>query len=425
MKSSVSKERGNSSMSRKLARAVIDTFRDSHAAVHSMRLAGFRYDSWTAIYEWLDASGLALYFLARVRRLGIESAVPIVVIRRLELNATDNGQKTAHMFKEFMAINREFTNAGLSYANLKGFTLTPEACEDIALRSQLDLDFLVSTRDVQQCQMILSESDYSLTGRGENVLEFKAGTISVPVVRDLYKLKPQRSVEVHFAPGNETDEATGAGIFDRLRSRSWDGLSLPILSDLDTFIGHASHLFKHLKGEWTRASWILEYVNFINYHRENDVFWLQVHNFLNGHPDSKLSVGIATLVADRSFGLPFIPKPLAIATIELSSPIKLWVELYTDDILLAKFPGTKLYLLLLRAISAESGKLSVESIRKLFPLRRPAKIIAASEARSWKSRLKGYWAEVSYCGFRLRFHLKHGLLLLIEEPRWRRSIAAL
>ena len=412
-------------MSRKLARAVIATFRDSHAAVHSMRLARFRYDSWTAIYEWLDASGLALYFLARIRRLGIESALPIDVIKRLELNATDNRQKTAQMFKEFMVINREFTNAKLSYANLKGFTLTPVSCEDIALRSQLDLDFLMSTKDIQQCQMILSEFDYSLTGEGTHVLEFKAGTIKLPVVRDLYKLKPQRSVEVHFVLGNESDETTGGGIFGRLRSRSWDGLSLPVLSDLDTFIAHASHLFKHLKGEWTRASWILEYINFINYHRDNDVFWLQVDDFLTGHPDSKLSVGIATLVADRSFGLAFMPKPLVRATIELSSPIKLWVELYTDDILLARFPGTKLYLLLLRAISADSGKLSGESIRKLLPLRRPAKIIAASEGRSWRSRLKRYWAEVSYCCFRLRFHLKHGLLLLIEEPRWRRSIATL
>lgn len=412
-------------MSRKLARAVIATFRDSHAAVHSSRLARFRYDSWTAIYDWLDASGLALYFLARIRRLGIESAIPIDVIKRLELNTSDNRQKTAHMFEEFMAINRGFTDAGLSYANLKGFTLAPEACEDIALRSQLDLDFLVSAKDLQQCQMILSKFDYTLTGEGTNVLEFKAGTINLPAIRDLYRLKPQRSVEVHSVPANESDEATGAGIFDRLRSRSWDGLSLPILSDLDTFIGHASHLFKHLKSEWTRASWILEYVNFINYHRNNDNLWRQVHDFLTGHPDRKLSVGIATLVAERSFGLASMPKPLAMSIIELSSPIKLWAELYTDDVLLARFPGTKLYLLLLRAISADNGSCSSGSISKLLPLRRPAKVIATSGGQNWGSRLLQYCTEVNYWVFRLRFHLKHGLLVLLEEPRWRRSVNAL
>jgi len=409
-------------MDLQLAEAVIATFREAEADSHFNRLSGFRYRSWVGIYGWLDASGLALYFLARLKALEIEPAVPARVLQRLEGNAVDNTEKTARMFDEFVTLNRELKAAEVSYANLKGFTLVPDACADIALRCQFDLDFLVDVKDIHRCESILTKRGYSLAGTGINVKEFKAGSERLPSVRDLYKAKSQRSVEVHFVNHNEADGRRQYGKLSRLRSTIWKDLDLPALSDLDKFIEHALHLFKHLKSEWTRASWILEYVNFVSFYRENRTFWIEVQNCLTSDPEAKFAVGVVTLIAEQSFGIAFVPEILRWAVIELPVRVRLWVERYGNRVLLAKFPGTKLYLLLLRALSNDDAK---PFRKKAFPFHRPAKISIEHGNRSLKLQLHQFRSQASYFLFRLRFHLQQSLLYKIEETRWKRGIASL
>lgn len=413
-------------MNRQLAEAVIATFREDPAEIHYDRLATFDYSVWSGLYSWLDASGLAIYFLNRIYFLQLTAAIPDRVLRRLEDNAADNRDRSVSMLEEFVRINIDFQAAGLSYVNFKGFTLAPDACSDTALRCQLDLDFIVAHKDVQCCEKILERQGYVRTGAKEHVREFKGGNGQPPSIQNLYKASQQKSVEIHIADSFEQDKTHHwSDGLSRYQSQSWRGLEFPVLSDCDKFISMAFHLFKHLKGEWTRASWVLEYANFISFHRDNNVLWTKVHKHLSNNLEAKIAVGVATLFADRTFGISSLPETLASVVMELPRLSRLWVERYGNRVLFSSFPGTKLYLLLQTALSIDKGTQSPEIRSKLLPLHRPPKVSVDLDDQSHGFRIKQAKAEMYYMFFRLKFHTAQSLIYLLEALRWKKSVASL
>ena len=412
-------------MNYQLAEAVIATFRKECPSGHYEALSKFNCRAWQGTYRWLDASGLALYLLDRLKVLGIQAAIPEPVLLRLQENAEDNQTKAKELFEEFMVINREFRQAGLRYANLKGFTLAPDAFREAGQRLQLDLDFLVDRSHVSRCQKTLEQQGYLLTGEGSNVKEFKAGDGRLPILKDLYKPKLQRCVEIHFDDVKEPDERARQD--DRLgRSgvRRWEDLELPILADGDRFIALAHHVFKHLKSEWTRASWLLEYANFVNFNEENDALWAEVRRCASESEETKLAIGVATRVSEQIFSIRRMPDTLAWTIQQLPQTVSLWLDRYGKRVVFATFPGTKIYLLLHQAI-VRDGIMGSREAKRPFPLHRPARITVRNQNTSLLADLPKELEECRFFLFRLYFHLAQGCCYMIEATRWRREVAHL
>src|ERR1700761_5703353 len=168
---------------RKVVEAVVATFRDS-AESSSRRLSSFKLGDWQQSYHWLDASGMALYFLDRIESLHIETALPPAALLRLRQNLADNRARSAALFTEFVSLNETFQAAGLQYANLKGFTLSPDSCSSPEYRCQFDLDFLVDGAHLNIYRAILSKVGYELAASTPDVWEFKAGSSALASIED-------------------------------------------------------------------------------------------------------------------------------------------------------------------------------------------------------------------------------------------------
>jgi hypothetical protein len=167
----------------KVVEAVVAAFRDS-AECSRERLSAISQRDWGRSYYWLDASGLALYFLNQLETLAIEDAIPSATFDRLQQNFAENRVRSAAMFAEFASINQALHAAGVDYATLKGFTLSPESCPHPSLRRQLDFDFLVDGSQLELCRKILAESGYVLTAATRTTWEFKAGATELGSMKD-------------------------------------------------------------------------------------------------------------------------------------------------------------------------------------------------------------------------------------------------
>jgi hypothetical protein len=408
-----------------LKEAVVASFCKPAAEV-AEGLAEFSLSDWQRVLFWLDASGLALYLLDRLRSLGLQHCLPQPVLARLCQNLHDNQERTAALFSEAVAVSSALRQKHIPCALLKGITLSPESVPDSTLRCQLDLDILVAEKDAIAAQQVVMDLGYRLHAVSGNTLEFKAGMSGDPDIGNLYKLRPQRSLELHLLSGaakswghTQQDQLT------RARPRSIRGTMLPSLSPADLFLQQALHLFKHLCSEHTRASWVLEFWRHVLARRVDIAFWREVESLAANEEQASVAIGAATLLATNVFG-EFAPEELSRWTMNRLSPaVRLWIETYGRRTLLADFPGSKLYLLLRSHLRSDSDAAQASLRRLVFPTRLPARITQGEAGERLVSRLKRAQIEVRFLLFRLRFHVVEGVRYAIESSRWQRRLAGM
>jgi Uncharacterised nucleotidyltransferase len=383
-----------------------------------LRLCLLTPAEWQRALQWLDVSGLALYFLDRVDRENLSSLLPEPVIARLRQNLADNTVRTAALIADWTSIQRSFQNAGLSFATLKGFSLGPPSVPRLELRSQVDLDFLVAEASAHEARRILEARGLHLRAISGRSWEFAAHDAVHMSLRDLYRATPHRFVELHVESA-----ASPAPLLQRVEMRRLHGLCVPVLDPVDLFLGQGLHIFKHLSGEFTRVAHILEFRRHVMARSADSAFWLRLRTRAEADHRHPIGLGVVVLIITRLMG-DFAPAAFTGWTVDRLTPaVHRWIERCGHDAVFAGSPGTKLYLLLQEALASAGIPAKRPTLQALFPRRLPAAALNPPPLESLAARLRRRRHRLRIILIRARFHLVEGFRYRRAARLFRKDLA--
>jgi hypothetical protein len=383
-----------------------------------LRLLHLSNREWQTLLHWLDVSGLALYFFDRIVELQLCDKLPSAVVERLDRNLIENTQRTRRMIAESISIQQEFQAADLSYAVLKGFSLSPHSVPSPELRHHFDLDFLVSERSSSEARRILECRGYRLYAISGRSWEFKSNEPPGFSLKNLYSDLPCSSVELHIearAPGSPL-------LLKRTEWREFHGIHMPVLSPVDLFLGQGLHAYKHLCSESSRTAHLLEFRRHVLARRNDYAFWKELRSIAENNPRAFLGLGLVTLLTASAMD-DFAPEVLTNWTVKrLPRSVRLWVAMYGARAVYESFPGNKTYLLLQKELEF-AGIPAKRSLRQsLLPTRLPPAVIKISTNESFSARIRRYRTQLNFIFFRLRFHIIEGLRYTWDSYRWRQHL---
>jgi hypothetical protein len=405
----------------RLRNAILASFFDPADKV-AQSLEPYSERDWRKALTWLDMSGLALYLLDRLATLGVEARLPLSILDRLEVNLAENRKRTDALFHEAVVICQALTKENISFALLKGFTLPPEVLPDPVLRCQADIDILIRESDAIAARNIVLGFGYLHDSIKGAEWAFTSGTDKPMRMKSLYKVRPQKMVELHLLPAGWDGALPGAK--DRLaraQMRSFHGIELPVLLPADIFVQQAVHVFRHLCSENTRAAWLLEYWRHVEARRGDSAFWRETRSIAEKEPMAEVAIGAVTLMSAQLFGQS-APQALTCWSVDRLSPtVRLWIELYGRRILVADPSGNKFYLFLKRQIHAGAGAPQALWYRSLLPFHWwPERITHGKSGEHLDARLVRYRIEAGFVLARLRFHIRTCIPFVLESRRWKR-----
>jgi hypothetical protein len=155
--------------------------------------------------------------------------------------------------------------------------------------------------------------------------------------------------------------------------------------------------------------------NFVRAHREHESLWKEVRALAGNRSDVAIAIAATTVFATMAFG-DFSPPALTEWTARaLPVPVRRWCEKYGRTLLLANFPGTKLYLLLQRELMNDQEWRRLRRAR-LLPIHKAPQV--THQPGNGRKLLD--LDQLRFFAFRLRFHLIEGIRYLIEAAQWKR-----
>ena len=416
-------------MNRALAQEIVGFLRVSGSPVNNLaRLQEYPRENWHQASTWLDLSGLALGFYARLQRLGAEEAIPYGMAACLAKNCAEHRARIAAMSNEFNTINGRFEDAGVEYAALKGFTLVPDYCPDATLRPTYDYDYLISERAASAAEEVLRAAGFV------RKQDRRAGHHAVfvparPLVREtstrrsLYSPALPRKVELHTSLWDEEELRVPLHIpqrpLDRRVRRQWDGQEFYALSEVDAFIFQALHTFQHILHNWCRLGWLWDVACFLERRSSDENFWTSLFASLEGN---KLLTEVVAMVMTLASGVFHAPIPNAMKgryRDAMRGQVSLWIERYGWASALDNFANNKYTLFLHREFVPSAAVWREIRKRRLLPLHRPNRVAGTGSPSNLPSSRRG-WAQGRHVIQRFIHHAVSGARYALESRRWER-----
>jgi len=392
------------------------------------------FGEWTPrqckrILQWLDDSGLAFYFLQRLKDRGATSAVPADILERLETSFASNQERTDDLRQRFDTINARFADAGISFAVLKGFSLVPQFCPMAALRYQGDLDYLVDEHSLAPARRVLNGLGYTekKSKSSHESIFLSPGAKSGFRGGKQYSLQAPHAVELHLDVWDESLHGVFAPPRPFSPNAAWvragDGETFPSLSDPDEFLLQVLHACNHLFTHWIRMSCLLEIAYFLNQRSDDWDLWNRVEERVGRDLKLREFAVIIAEMAARLFDCP-IPGPIHRWGASLRPGPRLWLERYSRswafaDIPVHEFdllPESKLVLFLrqqYRSVCPSDSTAHPSGRRGSRPRQ-----MLASITRNPALIVNLDWWQRQLLARRIAFHVMAGLRYVCEIPRW-------
>ena len=391
----------------------------------------FDVPDWNRAMDWLDTSGLAIYFWHKIKTTSAAVALPVCAQTRLAMSYEENRLRVESTKKESKTLNGLFDEAGVPYAVLKGLALVPDYCPDPTLRTQYDHDYLIHPNALARAEAVLQTAGYRPKISTENfdIAYVRPESEEVPFGKPagLYSALLGRPVELHVRLWDPAEEKIAIQLhedfLDRAGRHPCEGYEFPTLSDEDKLIFQVLHAFRHILHNWCRLSIFLEISHFLQERSLDCNFWSRFRDRAMGIRSVPEASTVVFRLAQKLFGVSTPVEFVAQVSPKFSTIVDLWIDRYGLSGALGNFQNNKCSLFIHREFVDDRSAWAEVWRRRLLPLRRPhhlPKVLFNHRQTS----LRRKWAHYLHSLQRLRFHACSAAGYAWEYPQWRLLRAA-
>lgn len=389
----------------------------------------FTRRQWKHVLQWMDDAGLAFYFLQKLKHTNASDVIPPSVLSQLQRNFTSNQLRVHYMSRRFDAINGRFTDAGMHYVVLKGFSLVPQFCPYAALRHQGDFDYLVDEQSLPAASRILIDERYKPQDSRSSTQTIFVSPGGEPS-RNGQQYSPQapHAVELHTDIWDSTMHRVPSipCLFStaQARTHNWNGIRFPAQTDADAFLLQVLHTCHHLFGQWVRMSCLYEIGYFLQRRAWDNELWGRIEQRARDSAILREFVVIVAGMVNRLFAAP-VPELVQSWGARTRPGPRIWTEHYARSWALdglpvfefSLFPRAKLALFLHQEYRSASWVEAAQP-QSEAPSSRLSRIVS-SVKRNPTLALNPSWWKHQHLFRRALFHGLAGLRYVCEIPRWK------